>query len=186
MGFSPLREALNRLQSDRLVVSAPLKGFSVAAISIAEMSDTIATRILIECEALSLSIQHGDDSWEAAIVSALHALNLEADRVERGEVTDPRQMEQRHHAFHFALISSCNSNWLLDFFQRLYTESERYRYPILSRPATRSFRNVKAEHSALSAAVLARDCATATALLNKHYDTTAKNIRALMEQKIAG
>lgn len=186
MGFSPLREALNRLQADRLVVSVPLKGFCVSTSSVADLSDTINTRILIETEALTLSMQQGNDSWEGLIVSSLHALNLEADRVETGQVDDPLQMERRHHAFHLALISACNSNWLLDFFERLYAESERYRHPMLSRPTKRSFRDVRAEHSALSGAVLARDCARATALLKNHYDQIAKTIKTMMKPKAAG
>ena len=56
MGFSPLREALTRLQSERLVVSVALRGFSVAPLSMNEMWDAINTRIHIETEALRLAI----------------------------------------------------------------------------------------------------------------------------------
>jgi GntR family transcriptional regulator, carbon starvation induced regulator len=43
MGFSPLREALNRLQAERLVTSVALKGFSVAPLSLDEMPPTPAS-----------------------------------------------------------------------------------------------------------------------------------------------
>lgn len=180
MGFSPLREALNRLRADRLVVSTSLRGFRVSTISTEEMSDTINTRILIETQALSLAIARGDDAWEASVVSALHALNLEAARVAKGKAIDPWLMEERHHDFHLALISACNSKWLLDFFERLYAESERYRYPVLSRQGNRVTRNIQAEHSALANAALARDASGSTALLMEHYDKTAKTIELLM------
>lgn len=183
MGFSPLREALNRLRADRLVVSASLRGFRVSTISVAEMSDTINTRILIEKQALSLAIAQGDDAWEASIVSTMHALNLEADRVEKGNVSDPWLMEERHHDFHRALISACDSKWLLDFFDRLYAESERYRHPVLVRHGNHMSRDVRAEHSALAQAALARDTATATTLLTEHYDKTAAAIDQLMTKE---
>ena len=186
MGFSPIREALNRLQADRLVMSAPLKGFSVAAISIKEMSDTINSRILIEAEALRLSMQRGDDNWEASVVSSLHALNLEADRAAKHKAGDPWRMESRHHAFHLALISACGSNWLLDFFERLYAESERYRHPFLASPVSSSTRDVRLEHSALSDATLARDETMAIRLLRDHYRQTEASIKALMEQQDLG
>ena len=51
VGFSPLREALNRLHGERLVEQASLKGFRVAPLSIDAMWDTIRTRMHIECEA---------------------------------------------------------------------------------------------------------------------------------------
>ena len=47
LSFSPLREALMRLQSERLVVSAALRGFAVAPLSREEIKDATETRILI-------------------------------------------------------------------------------------------------------------------------------------------
>lgn len=185
MGFSPLREALNRLQAERLVTSVALKGFSVAPLSLDEMWDATNTRILIESRALRLSISHGGDEWEAAIVGSLHALLLQAARgTARDE--DARALESRHHAFHYALIGACGSNWLLEFFQRLYVESERYRHPMLApRPQSPSNaadlpRDVQAEHDALAKATLARDADLATALLADHYRRTAQRLEGLM------
>src|SRR5690625_751093 len=57
LSFTPLREALNRLQSERLVDSIALKGFRVAPLSIKEMHDSMSVRTLIDCEALSRSIE---------------------------------------------------------------------------------------------------------------------------------
>ena len=80
MGFSPLREALNRLQSERLVTAESLRGFRVSPLSLAEFEDAFRRRLLIESEALRLSIAAGDDGWAAAIVAALYALRLQAGR----------------------------------------------------------------------------------------------------------
>ena len=74
ISFSPLREALNRLHSERLVVSMSSRGFRVAPISEDEMWDVIETRIVIDCEALRRSLARGDDSWEARLVASFHAL----------------------------------------------------------------------------------------------------------------
>src|ERR1700760_3310157 len=81
--FSPLREALMRLQSERLVLSTALRGFSVAPLSREEMRDATETRILIECEALRRSMRDGNDDWEAGIVAAFHALSLQVERQSR-------------------------------------------------------------------------------------------------------
>src|SRR5688572_10252811 len=58
ISFSPIREALTSLESERLVVSSPSKGFKVAPLSAEEMWDAIETRILIDCEALRRSIRN--------------------------------------------------------------------------------------------------------------------------------
>lgn len=183
MGFSPLREALNRLQAERLVTSVALKGFSVAPLSMDEMWDATNTRILIESRALRLSIEQGGDAWEAGIVGTLHALLLQAARGTASK-DDARALEQRHHAFHTALLSACGSGWLMEFFQRLYVESERYRYPVLAQlpVATASdvpSRDIQAEHEALARATLSRNADLASALLADHYRRTAQRLETL-------
>lgn len=178
MGFSPLREALNRLQAERLVTSVALKGFSVASLSMEEMWDATQTRILIEGRALRLSIERGGDEWEAGIVGALHALLLQAARSTASEA-DARLLEARHHAFHQALLSACGSGWLMEFFQRLYLESERYRHPMLAPRPGEQARDVQAEHEALARATLSRDADLASALLADHYRRTAQRLESL-------
>ncbi|MFN3936055.1 MAG: GntR family transcriptional regulator [Gemmobacter sp.] len=171
-GFSPLREALNRLQAERLVTAAPLRGFSVAPLSAAAMWDAIETRILIETDALRRSIARGGDDWEAAVVAALHALRLQSGR------GDPEALEARHLAFHMALIGASDSVWLTDFATQLYAATERYRRPALARIG--SARDLQAEHGVLADAALARDADTACARLSEHYRDTGRAVeRAL-------
>jgi GntR family transcriptional regulator, carbon starvation induced regulator len=181
MGFSPLREALSRLQVERLVVAEALRGFRVAPLSINEMQDSIDSRILVESDALRLSIQFGDDDWSASIVAALYALKLQ---VERGAtaVSNVWEIESRHYAFHRALLAACQSPWRMEFFERLYAATERYRIPILiaSGSASPMRRDIQAEHSALAEAVLARETSMAVRLLTQHYQRTAMTIRDQM------
>lgn len=176
MGQSPLREALSRLQAERLVVLMPLKGFTVAPLSPFEMWDAITFRILLETEALRLSVRDGDDAWEAAIVAALHALILQARRAET-EDADPDAFEARHHDFHRALIAACHSPRMLEQFDRLYAECERYRFPTLGALAPVK-RDIQAEHRAIAEATLARDADTACSLLATHYRQTAEQVEA--------
>ncbi|MEH7830090.1 FCD domain-containing protein [Gemmobacter denitrificans] len=178
MGFSPLREALNRLQAERLVEAVALRGFTVAPLSLAEMEDALRLRILIESEALRSAILLGGDDWASGIVAALYALKLQVDR--RSEGGDVWELETRHHAFHRALLVACGSVWMLEFFERLYTATERYRIPILLDQGAESGRDIHAEHAAIAEAVLARRADDAVALLAAHYTQTAQAIAAKM------
>jgi DNA-binding GntR family transcriptional regulator len=181
MGFSPLREALNRLQAERLVTAESLRGFRVAALSLDELHDAVSVRILIETEALNTSIASGDDAWASGIVSALYALKLQAART--GPEADIWTLEARHHAFHRSLLSACNSPWTLDFFERLYAATERYRIPVLLASAFPAGRDVQAEHSALAQAALDRDAVAATRLLRQHYLSTVGSIAEAINSK---
>ncbi len=179
MGFSPLREALNRLQAERLVDAVALRGFTVAPLSLAEMEDAIQQRILIESQALRAAIRLGGDDWASGVVAALYALTLQVAR--QDGAADIWELEARHHAFHRALLAACGSPWLLEFFERLYAATERYRIPILLARSTDRGRDIQAEHSALAEATLARDGDLAVALLAGHYQRTAKAISARMQ-----
>lgn len=183
MGFSPIREALSRLQADGLVTLAPLRGFAVSPLSTEEMWDTVNVRILIETEALQLAIKLGDDAWEAGIVSSLHALLLQSQRAKGGSDNDLWELERRHHTFHHQLISACNSPRLIAYFERLYVETERYRIPLLLAGGTATDRNIQEEHSRIADATIARKTDAACKLLAEHYRKTAESITRLTDGK---
>ncbi len=174
VGFSPLREALNRLQGERLVVSAAQRGFRVRSLSVEEMWDAVESRILIETEALRRSIDRGGDDWEAQLVASFHALSLIVSRLGTGGADEAAlaELEQRHRDFHRALISACGSAWLLDCAANLNTETERYRVLALRSATLRRERDVGAEHKAILDAALDRDAERATDLLDAHYRET--------------
>ena len=177
LGYSPLREALNRLQSERLVMSVALRGFTVAPVSLSEMWDAIDSRIHIEAEALRRAIEFGGDEWETEAISAFHALSVKAKKLEALDAPSMEEMkilEERHHRFHQALINACSSNWLLDFSDKLYVETERYRFPVLRGPLANPARNLTKEHQDILEAAIARDAKKAIALLSAHYRRTGE------------
>lgn len=178
VGYSPLREALNRLHGERLVTAESLRGFRVAPLSLDAMWDTIRTRILIETEALRLSIDKGDDDWSAALVAALHAFVQQAGRT--GPDRDLALLERRHHALHRALIAACGSAWLLELAEQLYVGSVRYRFPTLVHLGTHRFRDIAGEHTEIVEAALARDADRAAELLKAHYSRSGASIEAAM------
>lgn len=76
VGLSPLREALSRLAENRLVVATGQRGFRVPLVSVEDILDIAMVRKQIEGLALRLSIQNGDDVWEARVVAARHKVTL--------------------------------------------------------------------------------------------------------------
>lgn len=166
MGMSPLREALNRLQAEGLVTAIPLRGFLVAPLSTDELTDTTDMRILIETEALRRSITRGDKAWRDQVEADLTALLTAPNDI------DP---EPLHHSFHRSLISACGSRRLLEGFEKLYAEAERYRYGALHQPATQSGRDSAGEHHAIATACLDGDIRLACDLLANHYRRTAQD-----------
>lgn len=184
ISFSPIREALTSLESERLVISVPSKGFKVAPLSEPEMWDAIDTRTLIDCEALRRSIITGDDDWEAQLVSSFHALKLAVKAMSVGSCSREAEelLELRHQDFHRRLLSACGSGWLKQLSSQLYAQTERYRRPNLRganspyKPTTSGERDVNKEHADLLDAVLERDDVKACGILTSHYKETGKMI----------
>lgn len=173
-GVIPLREALSRLAATGFVIATEQKGFSVGHISADEIRDITNTRLLIECQALRLSITQGDLDWESRLIAAHH-------RLDRLPVVDgPERMlradwEQAHEAFHTVLLSACDSHWLMRFAGMLRDQTARYRQLSLLYVGS-SDRDVPGEHRALLDAALARDVERACRLLTEHYQTTTHNV----------
>lgn len=191
LSFSPLREALNQLQVERLVSSSAKRGFRVAPVSLKEMWDAIDTRILIETEALRQSLAHGDDDWEGDLVSSLHALDKcrrrLADRDQPPTPKDLETLEARHQQFHGSLLGACPSELLIQLSATLYAQTERYRRPLLSSfaPETVGEMGPDDEHRAMTAAALDRNAKTAIALLRRHLTSTGHFIEAAHHRKTA-
>ncbi len=185
--FSPLREALNRLQSEQLVVSQAARGFRVTEISPAEMWDAIETRILIDCEAFRRSIRRGDDDWEAQVMGTFHALSRAFERnLELGEaVTEDQtaQLEDRHRAFHGALVSASGSNWMKVFSTQLYNQTQRYRWPYFTTEGGNVFlkRSYLAEHRQIAEEAVARREEEAVALMAAGFRRTGEIIESLLK-----
>jgi len=181
VGISPLREALTRLASERLVTAVGQRGFRVAPLTAYDVEDTMKTRIVIEREALARSIEHGDIAWETAVVAAFHALSRNPIPKEPGAATEIWAVH--HRQFHMALLSACGSRWHMDLAGLLFDQAERHR---LLRgkfgPQQKLKRDTVREHKQIFDAALSRDVKVAVRALERHYETTAKQVVAVLSR----
>ena len=169
LGATPLREALSRLSSDGLVVTAGQRGFRVAPISVQDLDDVTELRVTLELKALRESMILGDDAWESRVVASFHQLT----KAETGEGVDIETWERRNLQFHRALISACSSAWLLRFYAILYDQHKRYRNISLRNQAPTG-RDLHHEHQRIFESAMARDLETACAETDAHIRRTAE------------
>ncbi|HRQ66468.1 MAG TPA: FCD domain-containing protein [Xanthomonadaceae bacterium] len=182
IGMSPLREALAPLAGDQLVKTEDQRGFWVAPLSLEELDDISRVRTLVETEALRLSIENGDDGWERAVRDAF----AELSQVEGGPsgMQQPvsqdtlRLWEDRNHAFHTALVSACQSPWLIRLQELLYQQAERYRRVSLNYSQGRRF--IHDEHVAIFEAAIGRNALRACRLTEEHLMHTYDVVRGAL------
>ncbi|MGA0593995.1 GntR family transcriptional regulator [Enterovirga sp. CN4-39] len=164
VGVSTLREILNRLQSERLVLAEGQKGFAVAPVSAVNLKEIAALRQLLECRALEQSFRAGDVEWEGEVVAAHHRLARMEQRMAEGDRSETELWKQYDWQFHQALISACGSRMLIANHAAVFDKYLRYQMIALS------YRGgiASGEHSELLDCALRRDAARACEVLTRH------------------
>jgi GntR family transcriptional regulator, carbon starvation induced regulator len=170
IGISPLREALNRLDSEGWVLREERKGFRAAPISEGELREIVRSRILIEGAAIAAGIERKDVEAEERIVLAYHRLNKER-RFTDGKLSI--LWEKLHKNFHMSLIEAGGLAPVTSFCSQLFDRAERYRILCAS---TYPERNERDEHARIFNAFVDGDAAQTIELLSAHYQVTVDMI----------
>ncbi|MGK9167868.1 GntR family transcriptional regulator [Inquilinus limosus] len=158
----PVRQALDRLLAEGLVARRPDRSLAVAGLSAEESRELTALRILVEGEALRLSLPRLEPR------ALRRAERLAA---ELAEEEDPATIEELDVAFHAALYDACGNARMLRLIDSLRREGRRA-YSV--QPKGSAFRAAMAEqHEAILAACRTGDVAAATAALAAHLRAAA-------------
>lgn len=162
--ISTLREILSRLTSEGLVTAEGQRGFEASQVSVENLGEIAALRLLLEGFALEQSFAAGDVEWEARIVAAHHKLAALETRMRDGDFSQTERWKRYDWEFHQELISACGSKVLMETHAAVFDKYLRYQMIALS------FRGDIAakEHQILLDAALKRDAATAKAVLERH------------------
>jgi DNA-binding GntR family transcriptional regulator len=162
--ISTLRELLNRMCAEGLIVAEGQRGFEVASVSADDFKQVAALRLLLENHAIEQSFAAGDLNWEGRVVSAHHKLAVMEKLMLGGQRKNQELWKQCDWDFHHALISACGSNVLLSTHALIYDRYLRYQMIAVV------FRGEIAarEHQALLESALKRDWKKAQAIMISH------------------
>jgi DNA-binding GntR family transcriptional regulator len=173
MSFIPIREALHRLESERLVRFARNRGATVTELSMADMRDIYETRLVLEDRAIRAAMQLLDAKHLEPADVALQDMAAEFAN------GDARAAYAAHQRFHFALYEPAGSPWTMHLIQLLWNSAERYlRLAASVRPDPRAF---VAEHATILEAVRRGDAEEAAARLAANLRTTERLLAATYE-----
>ena len=164
VSVSTLRELLNRLTSEGLIVAEGARGFEVAPISVQNFREVANLRQLLESHALEASFAGGDMDWEGRVVAAHHKLSVVEARMLAGNRTGADVWKRYDFEFHHALLSACGSKVLLDTHSAVFDKYLRY---LIIAVVFRGEVTAR-EHRALLECALKRDVRTAKDVLARH------------------
>jgi GntR family carbon starvation induced transcriptional regulator len=125
VSVTTLRETLNRLAAEGLVVAEGKRGFEVAPVSIDNLKELAELRLLVETHALERSFARADVEWEGRVVSAHHKL-ASTERLMDSKIGETEQWKRYDGEFHQALISNCGSATLMEIHAAVFDKYFRY------------------------------------------------------------
>ena len=164
VSFIPVREALQRLEAERMVAIEPNRGATVTGISIEDMRDIYETRLVLEDHAIRAAVAGNSPTEMRRSESALRSM-----RSHFRDGDDPAAYAA-HQDFHFSLYEVSGSTWTVHLLRQLWASAERYvRLAAGVRPDPALF---VAEHEEILAAVKEGDADAAAARLADNLRTT--------------
>lgn len=159
---TPVREAINRLEMEGLLIVEPQKGSFVFNLEPEELAKLCDARVCLETTALTLAVQNRSDDLHAALKECVDQMTLarEADDVAKYLALDTE--------FHQHLFDCADNRFLNDAYQAISLKMAAIRTRLGGHPEhmAKSYR----EHQELVEAVKARDLDLALSILRSHID----------------
>jgi GntR family transcriptional regulator, rspAB operon transcriptional repressor len=166
---TPLREALRMLQREGLIDSEPNRRVRVAALSLADLEQLYATRLVVEALAIQLSVPLFTERDFAAMRASLDEMDgLAAKR-------DATRWERPHQRYHGLLRTHAGAR-LQRMAAELSDHGLRYRRVYLAEPGAWS--SAAEDHMGIFEACNAGNATLASDRLTRHLARTALTVIA--------
>lgn len=155
---TPIREAINRLESDGFVKVLPKKGVYVSDIQLSDVLQIFQTRIEIEPVALKMAAPH-------LPVEEL----LQFQKTFTGEIADIQNGFRLDTAMHLFIIEHCGNRYIIDMMHRLFDDNTKV--VIASKQNQVQIHDARQEHLNIINTLLEKDYEKAEILMRTHIET---------------
>jgi DNA-binding GntR family transcriptional regulator len=171
LGRTPIREALQRLVAEGLVISAPRRGMYVAEIGITDLQKIFEMRMILEgfCARMAAERISSDQ------LRQMQAVILELEHTPDGDSKALMDLDER---FHHLIYQAADNEFLADTLARLHALSHRIWHLVLDRIG--DVRGAMEQHVAIEAALQEGDGTQAEALLKQHVSDFQREIKAVL------
>jgi DNA-binding GntR family transcriptional regulator len=168
---TPLREALRMLQREGLIDSEPNRRVRVAKLSVADLEQLYAARVLIEALAVRLTVP----AYTAADLAELKDALAEMTELKGHDLDKWEEAHQRYHG----LLRKHAGERIDRLAGDLSDHTGRYRRVYMAEP--RAWSAAAQEHAAIFDACASGDAAAASTQLARHLARTALTLIALFD-----
>lgn len=155
---TPVREAINRLESDGFVKVMPKKGIYVSDIQLSDVLQIFQARIEIEPVALRMAAPH-----------------LPSDELLKFRETFTKEFSDIHNGFrldtamHLFIIEHCGNRYIIDMMHRLFDDNTKV--VIASKQNQVQIHDARLEHLDIINTLIEKDFEKASTLMRTHIET---------------
>ena len=175
IGRTPLREAVKRLALENLVAVQPRIGTYVTSVDAADIVHISEVRAELEAQAAELAARRMDDGLRARAEQLLE----EVRGLDRG--ADADTLMALDESVHRLAWDGSRNPYLIETLERYFVLSLRVWYVVLDRVP--GLGTAVFDHARFLEALLARDAATARALMHEHVTEFEREIIAAFSRE---
>lgn len=170
VGRTPLREALQRLAMDRLVVIMPRQGTIVSDLSIQTLQEIFEVRVNLEGLSCRLAAERGTPT------QLEHLNTLLTTMKEVARASDYEALLYLDQQFHRYIAGMSRNSHLEEILDRLNSQSFRFWYLSFTRAGRLD--ETQAEHQTILEAMATRDGARAQQYMLEHVEQFKRKVMA--------
>jgi DNA-binding GntR family transcriptional regulator len=171
LGRTPIREALQRLDSEGLVTVVPRRGTFVSDISVTDLQKIFELRIILEGFCARLAAQRISEDQ----IQKMEMVLRDLEELQDGNPSALISIDKR---FHRMLYRASDNEFLAETLDRLYDLSLRLWYLVLNR--LDDVRHAIEQHRQILDALREGDEARAELLIQAHIVEFQRNIKAAL------
>ncbi len=166
LSTTPVREALRRLESERLVINRAHRDTVVAPLSLAALEEVYAVRLSLDPLAAGMAARSGSAEAIEQLVALAAQTVTEADA---------GVLLSLNRGLHRAIYVASGNQVLIEVLDRLWDMSDRYR--LITLRDRNVVKSAHAEHHDIVRAVVDRDAEKAAELMREHVLQSLQTMR---------
>lgn len=178
IGRTPLREALNRLEREGLVVSQPNSGYSVANLDVDAVCDLLVVREGLDAMAAEIATETASDDELQALARVMEDIYALDRAHERTPEVYARELELGLEV-HEVILSATHNASLIEITRRVYDQLRLALWVEVR--WIDQWTMAVAEHRAIVEALLDRDAPRAVAAARAHVRSSWDNMQMIRE-----
>ncbi len=173
---TPVREAIQRLEKELLVISSPRCGAKVAGITYKAVKDALDVRIGVETMVIGAAV----DNITADQLTELKEINNEIrETIKEGNVVKISDLDN---LLHRKIVEATSNNVLKDIMRMLEEHVLRYRYEYIK--SIKGSYNIVEEHDLIIEAVENKDAEAASKYMIDHISRQKDEICKIIYDKL--